>query len=120
MATFLQINVGRGTEALHCALETAKERGIDLVLMQETPQRDDPSFRPQHPGFTLIWTSGRTCAAKRIDSPWTFSLEEGNTRETEGDAQVITMKRRGSSKISCRIINTYVRMSGILKLIHVC
>ena len=24
-----------------------------------------------------------------------------------GDAQVIAMKRRGSSKVSCRIINTY-------------
>ena len=94
---------------MHCILETAKEKGIDLVLMQEPPQRNDPSFRPSHPGFTLLWSSGRTCAARRIDSPWAFSLEESNTRETAGDAQVIAMKRRGSSKTSCRIINTYFR-----------
>ena len=33
MATFLQINVGRGTEALHCALETVTAMTFKLLWM---------------------------------------------------------------------------------------
>ena len=93
MLKVLQHNVGRSGDALHCLLETAVERGTDLVLMQEPPAR----LGYAHPGFDLIWTTGRTLAARQKDSEWTFATEDGFTKESVGDVQALAVGVRGRS-----------------------
>ena len=104
----LQHNVGRSGDALHCLLETAVERGTDLVLIQEPPAR----LRYAHPEFDLIWTTGRTLEARRKDSEWTFSIEDDLTKESEGDVQAIAVGVRGKAGKVLRIVNAYFQKVG--------
>ena len=87
----LQHNVGKSGDALHCLLETGMKRKTDLVLVQEPPLFAGYS----HPGYDLIWTKGRTMAARRKDSTWTFSTEDNLSRDSMGDVQVIAVGKKG-------------------------
>ena len=78
MLKVLQHNVGRSGDALHCLLETAVGRGTDLVLVQKPPIR----LGYAHPGFDLVWSPGRTLMARRKDSKWTCSTEDGLTKDS--------------------------------------
>ena len=54
MALVLQANVGKIAGALHCILETASERGTDLVIFQEPPVGRE-EFAVQHTAFEILW-----------------------------------------------------------------
>ena len=62
-------------------METAVERGADLVLVQEPPAFEGV----RHPGFDFLRTRVRVLAARRVDSDWTVTSENSYTREAEGD-----------------------------------
>ena len=103
MALILQANVGKIAGALHCVLETAKERGTDLVMFQEPPTGRG-EFAPAHTAFEILWpqtTTGRpsrVATARRIDSEWIFAEETRFTEaEAEGDVQVIRATRRDNT-----------------------
>ena len=113
MATILQANVGKSTAVVHCILETALSRKVDLVLFQEPPTcKEDNIFRPRHPAYDLLWTSGRVMAARRNDSEWTFSSEDSFSKEAEGDVQVLSMRKRGEVIPKYRIVNAYFQKKG--------
>ena len=105
-----QHNVGRRGEGLHCLLETTVESGTDLVLIQEPPT----ILGYAHPGFDLIWTEGRTLAARRKDSEWTFSTEDGLTKDSVGDVQAIAVGTRGGGGAGkvLRIVNANFQKVG--------
>ena len=118
MALILQANVGKIAGALHCVLETAKERGTDLVIIQEPPVGRG-EFAAQHPAFELLWprTStgrpSRVATARRVDSEWMFAEETRFTEaETEGDVQVIRATRRDSTGVPFRVVNAYFQSVG--------
>ena len=118
MALILQANVGTITEALHCVLETAKEKGADLVMIQEPPIGRG-EFAPRHTAFEIIWprtTTGRpsrVATAGRIDSEWNFSEETRFTEaEAEGDVQVIRATRRDRTGVPFRLVNAYFQSVG--------
>ena len=108
MLRVLQHNVGRSGDALHCPLETAVERGTDLVIIQEPPAR----LGYAHPGFNLLWTTGRTLVARRKDSEWTFSTEDGHTKYSGGDVQAIAVGVRGRTGKVLRVVNAYFQRVG--------
>ena len=86
---------------MHCVLETAVEKGVDLVLFQEPPD-NNKEYRPSHPGFDLLWTTGRVMSARRIDSEWDFTCEDRFTSgEAEGDVQVLAMRSKGKQERVC-------------------
>ena len=65
-------------------------------------------YRPSHPGFVLLWTTGRIMSARRIDSEWDFTCEDRITSgEAEGDVQVLAMRRKGKQERICCIVNAY-------------
>ena len=78
MALILQSNVGKIAGALHCVLETARERGTDLVIIQEPPVGRG-EFTVQHPAFEILWPQtstgrpSRVATARRVDSEWNFA-----------------------------------------------
>ena len=118
MALILQANVGRIAGAFHCVLETAKERGTDLVIFQEPPTGRG-EFAPSHTAFEILRPITRTgrpsrvAAARRIDSEWNFSEETRFTEsETEGDVQVIRATRRDNKGVPFRIVNAYFQSVG--------
>lgn len=100
MAKFLQHNVKRSAEMLHSLLETAKERNVDLVLVQEPP-----GCRPSHPAYDFLSSKGRALSARRVGSDWTFSTEDAFTRDAEGDTQAPAMGRRSERGRSVRVVN---------------
>lgn len=108
MAKILQHNLGKLTDGLHCLLETSKERGVDLMLIQEPPNSD---CRPTHTACDL-WSVGRTLAARRVDSDWTVTTEGAHTGATEGDVQVLAVGRRGQVGRHLRVVNVYFQRHG--------
>ena len=106
MAHTLQQNVCRSPVAWVCLLETAQERGADLVLVQEPPE----DHRYSHPEFDLLWTEGRVMTARRKNSDWTVSTEDGLARETRGDVQVLALGRRGYQGRVLRAVNAYFQV----------
>ena len=80
---------------MHWVLESAVEKGVDLVLFQELPD-NNKEYSPLHPGFDLLWTTGRVMSARRIDSEWDFTCKDRFTSaEAVGDVQVLAMRRKG-------------------------
>ena len=85
MLLTLQRNVGGMAGALVSVMETAVKRKADPVLIQELPRYQGSS----HPAYDYLWSGGRVMTARRKDSDWTVSVESGDTREAEGDVQVL-------------------------------
>lgn len=107
MASNLQHNVDRSLGVPHCLLETAKEKGTDLVLAQVLP--NNPDFRPTR-GLDFLWAKGWALEARRIVSEWAFM--NSFTRETEGDVQVLAVGRRGRKELQLRTVNAYFQRRG--------
>ena len=108
MLNILQHKVEKSGDSLHCLLETGLKRKSDLVLVQEPPLFNGYA----HPGFDLIWTKGRTMAARRRDSTWTFSTEDHLTQDSMGDVLVIAAGKKGGKGRKIRIANTYSQKVG--------
>jgi hypothetical protein len=109
MLKALQHNVGKCGEALHCLLETAKERKADLVIIQEPPVFAGYA----HPSFDLLWQhGGRVMTARKRDSDWTFTAEDNLSRDSLGDVQVIAAGLKGVSERKIRIANAYFQKVG--------
>ena len=107
MAVILQQDVARQGDALVALMETARERKADLVLVQEPPE----FVGHRHPAFEFL-QAGRVMMARRIDSDWTISAEEGLTRDAEGDVQVLVLGRRGHKGRELRVVNSYHQGTG--------
>lgn len=65
----------------------------------------------RHPAFELLG-AGRVTTARRVDSEWTLSTEDGLTRETGGDVQVSALGKRGHRGRVLRVVNAYFQISG--------
>ena len=65
MVLIFQANVGKITEALHGVLETAKEKGADLVMIEE-PSIGRGEFAPRHTAFEIIWPQTTTGRPSRV------------------------------------------------------
>lgn len=102
VALILQQNMGKRPEALVLLIGTAKERGSDLMLIQEPP----PFEGNRHPAFQFL-RAERVLAARRIDSDWAVTTEDGFTRDAEGGVQVLRLGRRGHSSRVLRAVNAY-------------
>jgi hypothetical protein len=72
MLRVLQHNCRKSGAVLAAVMETGKERGSDVVLIQEPPMDQ----RYTDPTFEFLWTEGRTMLARRKESEWTFSTED--------------------------------------------
>lgn len=72
MEVVLQQNMGGAVEVLTAQMETAVERGADLVWVQEPPAFEGV----RQPGFDFLRTRGRVLAAERVDLDWTVTTED--------------------------------------------
>ena len=81
-------------------METAVERGADLVLVQEPLMFNGNS----HPSFDFL-RAGRVLTARSKSSDWTVSTEDGFTREAKGDVQVLALGRRCHRGRAARVVN---------------
>ena len=79
--------------SFHITTKTATKRRADLVLVQEPP-----SYRGNsHLAFDFLRTGGRVMTARRKNSDWAVSAEDGLTGEARGDVQVLGLGRRAST-----------------------